>query len=427
MGQLMFAEMPLRDVMTGTSNLWDICAQFKDKIIKKPPHQRDLVWSQIQKGLWVERLRSNVPPVGSIVTYQLTEGSNRDVYLNDGFQRISTTLEYLYQPDVYGDIPEIAAAVVRKCAMPIQHRHYRTVTEALKDFQGLNLGTHLLPFDYCRGFLTYIPNYDQLEPILDKLHSIIPQSQGRVLMKSGRTNSQERTKNFLRHDYALFYRFISKRIDRPSYRVATGSVAAMLKQGNIIEMALADILTTMPLAEVEETLQMFEAHVKRETSTIENIWFAELGHSLSDTGINLTLFRWILECSIVRRHNQIGMRIWEEFVRGVLYESHGRSQVVHVQSHRAITFSLGNMTHLKSICEIMKSTFHDELCEKRKRPSGREYREGYDASHILPFAVFGDGPIIGEPASRNRSRGAKPIQEQLCHTHIEMLELRAAQ
>lgn len=411
--QLRFAEAPLRDVMTGTGNLYDMVYQFSKGIIKKPPHQRNLVWTVIQKIAWVERLRSDIPPVGTIVTYQVTSGHNRDIYLNDGYQRISTTLDYLSEPYKYdGDSAETAELVTRKCAMPIEHRHYPTVEFACSDFRGLNLGTGLLPFDYCRGFLCYIPNYETIESDLEQLHTIIPKHEAMIMGKNGRTNSDDRVKNFLRDDYALFYRFISNRTDVPQFKVATASVPNMLKSGNIIEKVLADYLQTMQPSAVKEAIHLFQQLVARETALIEDIWFDKLNHKRDEKGINSTLYRWILETAIIKRNCKIHQSIWEIFVEGLLNMSQGNSQLIDKeQPHPCVyTCSMGNLGHMKGICQAIGSNFYDELVQKRRRPSGRNFRIGRDASHVKPFSIYGDGEVFGEPAGRNQARGAAIVE-----------------
>lgn len=403
---------PLREQGHITSSLWEVVDQFRRGIIQKPPHQRDLIWNDFAKHRWISRLVDPCPPIGVIVTYQLLNGLDRTIYLNDGHQRISTTTAYLEDPLSFGHNEDTAEAIVRACTISLQHRHYENPMKALWDFQGINLGTNLTPLEFYKGLLTYIPNYDLLEPYINQVHEGVDKLAAKIIVAYVRGSARDRGHNFQRHDYAMFYRFISERRDAPDYRVATKSIMAAEKTGNIVEQLLADRLKDMSISEVKSAVTEFLRHIANETATVEQIWFDQLGHRTGD-GIVATLYRWIMECSILKRHNGIKNNVWESFMIALLRQSQGRARLIYTTNAgrgETCLFGLGSLKQIKMVSTILNVEFYNELQYNKPRRKNALTRPGYDSSHILPFRDFGDGITITESASKNRARGAKPME-----------------
>jgi hypothetical protein len=189
-------------------NLYDIVDQFRRGLLQKPPHQRAFIWPEDKRRDWVDRIRDSRKPVGVIVTYQVASDGHSPKLLNDGVQRISATLEYLQNPDKYGDDAETAEAYVRTAIMPVQHRVYDHHEDALVDFQQLNLGTHLTALEFCQGILTYMPRHHQWAPILEEISEIVSFNSNRIVFERYKQNRARKHRN-IRHDLALFHRFAS--------------------------------------------------------------------------------------------------------------------------------------------------------------------------------------------------------------------------
>lgn len=388
-------------------NLWEIVDLYRRHQILKPPHQRDLVWKDIKRRNWIKRLQDRKRPCGTVVTYQLTEGADACVYLNDGLQRISTTLEYIENPQNYGDSVDRAEKITRACTMTLQHRLYKTPEEAVITFQEVNLGTSLTPYEFFKGTLSYLPNHQGIDRALDKLHRLMPETQNKLIYC--RTKVQrERDHCFKRHDYLMLYRFISENKELSSYRVATKDTQ-QARLCPAIELMLVPMLKEMAQSELERNIGMLSELVKRETALMETIWFDQLGHP-SGSGISITLYRWILECAILRRNCNVSISAWEQFVYRLLDKGKGKAQVITDEGH--YTVGLGNPSHLKGVCDLIGSNFHDELMSRRKRPHS-SLRAGYDNSHIKPFSIYGNGETIPEPAGINRARGARSIEDKI--------------
>lgn len=393
-------------------SLWDIVDCYQRKTILKPPHQRDRVWDEDKKSAWVERLRSGKRPVGVIVTYQINDGHQNPTNLNDGYQRVSATLEYLENPEKYGDSPEDAERIVRSCIMPWQHRHYHDDDEALYDFQALNLGTALTAFEFYKGILTYMPGYSQWEPIISELHGVVPQNEPRVAMARYAVSREEQHKRW-RADFAMFHRFIDGSNTIMDYTVTEQRPRQNPEaRQQIVEWQLRETLKAMPIADGRDKLSGLQRLVDRETALMESIWYGNLGKNHA-IGMSPTLYRWILDVSVWKRNAGINQADWEDFVRRILDVSDGHSQLVCMKDDgrvdRKYTLNLARLTSLKGVCEVIGSNLYSLRPERRTKKI-KNLRSGYDESHVLPFSTNGNGETFPEPASRNRSRGARPVE-----------------
>lgn len=390
--------------------LYYIVDNYRRNIWLKPPHQRERVWSETQKHGWVERMQSGRSPVGVIVTYQIVgEGP---IYINDGFQRVSTTLEYLQMPDVYGDTPTEAERVIFACKMPHQHRLYRSHDDALVDFQLLNLGTHLTPYEFCKGILVYMPAYESWAALLASIHDLLPQGESRIASKRYKTGREEVHKR-MRHDYALFLRYLVRSTDLTDYQVTETKINPVdVSRHKVIEwqirMALED---TTPQA-AREHLGGLERLIERETALLETIWFDELKKSRG-SGISPTLYRWIMDVAVWRKNSNVPQEHWEQFLRKLLDVSNGLSQITRIDEtngklRNKYTLNLARLSSLKGVCDIIGSNLYSYRPQKRIRQLANT-RPGYDESHVLPFHANGNGDTFPEPAGRNRARGSKPV------------------
>lgn len=391
-------------------SMWSIVESYRRNFYLKPPHQRERVWDQDKVLGWISRLQNRrSQPVGVIVTYQIDEGKPSPIYINDGFQRISATVEYLDNPSRFGDTPNEAEQITRACKMPRQHRIYATQDEALLDFQQLNLGTALTALEFCRGVLTYMPRYLEWEVVLKDLHAILPAAESRVSSRRFKLSRENEHKN-LRLNFAMLHRFLSGSAELIDYNVSAQQIKPREITGKtVIEWQLRNILVSKDIADVQSALAKLSNLVDRETALMEEIWFGQMKKQRGQ-GLSPTLYRWLIDVAIWRRNAKIPQAVWEDFVSKVLVTSDGRSQIVHFGEQSRYTLNLARITTLKGVCRIVGSDMHDYRPTKRK-PALINLRDGFDESHMLPFAQYGNGETVAESAGRNRARGSRPIAD----------------
>lgn len=403
----------LSNVGESITSLFEIANQYKRGLLKKPVHQRDYVWTDDKKRGWISRIMNGLKPVGIILTYQLLTG-DPSKYLNDGFQRLQTTIELLDNPNKYGYSDKDVEFALLSCNMPIQHRHYKSHDEALIDFQQINLGTHLTPYEHCKGILTYMSNWETVDKMFERVFIEMLQNGARVVAQK-RDSKREQEHKMRRSNYALVLRFLrnDKVIARNEYKfVRVGQVTgADVANKKVIEWKLREFLETKTLDEIKSGIELFISHVERETALIETIWFEKLAKERG-SGLSITFYRWLIEASIWRRNNNIPINLWEKFVLEIIKSSNGSGQVYKKDLNGNLeytwTLGLGTIENIYTLAEQSAGiNFRDNDIGKRKA-SKTLSKKGYDNSHVLPFSEYGNGETFLEPASINRARGAKP-------------------
>lgn len=376
-------------------------------LIVHPPHQRDFVWTEEKKRAWIARI--TVPrekAVGCIVTYQIADGHDSPVYVNDGWQRLCATREFKADPTKYGISREDADIILSSYSITVQHRHYPSHVEALRDFQGLNLGTSLTPYEFYRGVFTNMPNYEALwRPIIDELHDAM-QHNARLCNKP----KAIQTHQLYRHDYALLHRFLADTSDLVSYeRLASLDVRPSLSP-KVVERRLCDLLLTMDPSDVSKQCRRLLQIVSEETALFEEVYTST--DDLHGKVMSHTLYRWLLDIAVWRRASQIPVARWETFVRRLIVWSEGTPSVRdYADEKRRMTIGLGQASNLRKVCAFIGSDLWEEL--PKRPPRSPLIRSGYDVSHVQPFSTHGNGATVPEPASLNRARGAKPMEGEL--------------
>lgn len=391
--------------------LSEVVDNFQRGIWIKPDHQRDFVWDDDKVQAWLDRIALAVrdrarKPVGVIVTYQIADGKPSPIYINDGSQRVQATLHGLLNPEKFGYSREKIEQIVRALRIPVQHRHYADQDAALQDFQLLNMGTALTPREMCKGILSNAPSYPLWGPMLERVHSLM-RTVGGGLVEMPSDNRKQRHK-WERHDFAMLVRWLSNEPLADFRGVGAAELTKrQIDDGRIIESVLRDHCSQKDPEELRRQVDMFVSHVHRQVALYREVWSGlQLPHG---TAISPTLFRWTVDISIWARKTQVPQTKWEEFVRLLLAHTKGVSVVQHPENTRTrVTLALGSAGKLKSVCSIIGSDMYEGR-DARKRNRGPRL-PGYDESHIAPFVTDGNGPTVLEPASRNRARGARPIE-----------------
>lgn len=399
---------PLKPAEDASTSLLHLITQLRAGRLVVPLHQRRSdAWDKRKKGSLIRRIQEGRRMVGVIITYQIVNG-NGLTFLNDGLQRLIAVLEYFDHPELYGDTKERATVILESYMVTVQHRHYASHDEALVDFQEVNQGSSLTPYEFCHGVLVYMPNYElQWRDLFDELHRVMDVESKKLTAKQrgGRRKQQEHESR--RHDLALLYRFATENRDLTRYWTARKQVNTNeVREHDVIEWRMREWCITAGIERSRQVMSLFIAHVQRETALIEDIWREQ--EPDINKGIAMALYRTLIDVSIWRRNVGKPFTLWEDFVRRMLRNTGGTGSVIDPSNPRRRQ-RCGNegLNGLKLFCDIIGSTLYLGAADKKSRSS--LIRPGRDESHLMPQSIFGDGPTMPEPAGRNRSRGAAPI------------------
>lgn len=400
-------EYPLVPVSNGREvPLLTLVDQLTDGRLQIPPHQRTArQWDSRKKSSFIRRIQDGRQCIGCILTYQI--GGRGIVYLNDGLQRLSTAREYLDNPLQYGDSIEKARDRLNCYSMVIQHRHYRNHDEALLDFQEINQGSHLTAFQFARGVLTYMKDYELYwKPFFEDLHLVLTR-QPVLLAKQRGGTTQESRDAYKRNDYALFYRFATGEKSLIRYWSGRKKLSASdVEDKSVLEWKLRIWCESTGIDIARKLLKRFEVMVTEETQLIMTLWKKE---EHQGKGIATLLYRGLLDIGIWRRNNDLPYDKWEDFVKKVLANSQGSGLLTDPNDRRRRPrFSQDSPNSLKSFCDAVGSDLYLGKGAARKETIPG-ILPGLDVSHVKPKSIYGDGDVFPEPAGRNRARGAQIV------------------
>lgn len=378
-------------------------------ILSKPKHQRDAdAWPMVKKRQFVEGLLKageGSHPCGVIVTYQVVskDGVASPEFLNDGLQRLTTLRELKGRPEDYALTRDAVENLLRGIRVSVQHRVYPSHYEAMIAFQQINYGSHLTAYEIGRGLFVYMDDFDAIwRPLLESIHQTMADAAARLRGRERKEKASEH--KHYRHNLALFHRFLTKEQRTVGYDdVGRAQIQDLLPTGKVIEQRLQAEFTERGSEEIAREIKSFAQFVKREVALIEQLRNEVLDHG---AGLQAGLWRWLLDFAVWRRNVKVPVEKQKEFVKAMLVASHGTARWADENGARAITVAASRLTLLPTLAMRLGI---EGLSDPPRRRSASNVREGYDESHIMPFATHGDGPVIAEPASLNRARGARPI------------------
>lgn len=404
------APSPINDCVMKFSQ---IMRDFDEGFVKIPVHQREPgAWDHRKQLEYIRRQLQadrNASPPGFFATYELVDHNNPPnavsaTYLNDGYQRLNTLLTLRAQPSAF-DLDVASVNKLLNQHISIQHRHYFSHEEAMRDFQLINNGTHLTSHELCTGYLQYMPDYDsRWEPLLEKVQRSVERSEIRlgIKMRQGKT-ARKRDHTRRRHTWSVFYRFLTNDTSVAPYAdVGATEVQSFIDSGKVIEILLRDRLLITP--DPEKMVAQFEDLVDRETATlIEHVReVLEPGATLASV-----THRWLLDLAVWRRTNNRPVALHLQFIDTLLTRTGGRGQWIQ-DGYDPVTLRYAFLGFLPKLAEMAGLPGFYEM--KRDKEL-RLLQPGYDHSHVEPFATHGNGPTVAEPAGPNRARGAQPMDD----------------
>lgn len=404
-------------------SVWRLAGLLDDytqKRLQGPMHQRDAdAWGIDKRREYVARLRRSAEgchPPGLFATYQVVD-VRRGVhpgptFLNDGLQRLTTLLDLMNNPSAYGMDDDGVGQLLQQNTS-VQHRHYVSHEEAMRDFQLINNGTQLTPLELCRGILRYAPRYEShWERLLGDVDDIISASESRLCRRTSKKNNREHEHKRKRHALALLHRYLTKDSSLRHYPdvQAKGIQRSIDRREPVVETLLVEHLEEIGPDEARRQVDVFRRFIESETATLESCMREVLD---SGEGLQPLTQRWLLDLSVWRKWRKVPVDEYRRFVIRQLEATKGASQWRHHESdgrERAVTLSYTHLGLLPTLARF--AGMPESFCERPGRRNGKKFKPGYDNSHVTPFSTNGDGPTFPEPASINRARGAEPVLDQ---------------
>jgi hypothetical protein len=374
---------------------------FQGGYLKIPSFQRDFVWIKSQILAWSKSIFEN-DPLGVIVTYQLSTDDplSSPMYLADGLQRLSATMEIAKNYHEYGFHSEQElAAFLHRFTITVQHKIYSDHGRALIAFHRLNAGTNLEPADYYKGLLT---TQCGGEEIYSAIVSVVDDIDKRWTHFQERPNKKA-TARYRRDALALFYQYVIKATTKQLWNV--GSLSIKGSVGGSVEELLGAYISSKPIADVFSEIDVFKRYLDMLAVEINEVLVEYRGHQAK---IRIGMFRPLLHYGIYHKNTKMPLRTYQKALGIIFQAAPGlNTQCAYPQGHPNISESL-RVDRISKLESIVKAYWPEyEASPKRKRRE--KLPPGYHHSHYLPFSKYGEGETFPEPALRNMARGAQPV------------------
>ena len=415
--QLGYGATKLLPSVAKLKDLRALYRQFAENGLRPAPHQREPRWTKIQIAGYIDSIKKCAVLPGCFETYQLkTQGENwafaggPTVWLNDGHNRLVAIHHFLTKPEQFGDTLSKAEYTLEATNVAVNHHHYNNHREAHTDFVLVNIGAVGTPYEQLRGLLFYMGDKEELwesyKNLFEQLHLEVDLQAARVAGRAA-TSTKARHRD-RRHDFGLFYRFMSEDAHKNNYGITlTGLRATDVLKGKLLEDRLVSVIKDISLSDLALYIEKFGRAIAHETATIKEIW-SPISNGAT---IQRLCYRYLLDVALWKRYARRSVNEWCDFLRLFLTNTGGTSVFWRDKEKTKRTLiSVGNLTTLDSFSRYTGGTFHEDK-PARARHKRDQVPAGYDISHKMPFSTHGEGATMIEAASINRARGAQPIDQ----------------
>jgi hypothetical protein len=392
--------------------------------IRIPDHQRGDCWPQDRRKAWIEDIRTMSLAPGMFVCYQL--GDDGTWWLNDGQQRLLATLHYYHNHEAYHDNIDTARERLRNCRQGLVVSNCETIEQAMIEFAKYQQITPMTRYESGAGSIKSDKMHKTIwERRIDQLNDIVWNAQARLTKRQNRDEAtiagRKRLHDNYRHHMALFLNYINEELK--TYDVTTHApyTPNEIIDGLYLEKKFINKLNAMGALEFDQVLKRFERFIDNTTSLLADAWkdcisSGDVRFDKQDNPIETLLvqmFRFALDIAIwAKVHNRKSKRLLA-FYRDILSESKGKNNFLNARTNTtAISWREDSgAAKIREIAHHLESDFFDVDDPKRLVRNTSQIHKGNDLSHINDFSNNGEGDVIIEPTSINRSRGANPIEE----------------
>lgn len=371
----------------------DIVADFRSKELVEPDYQREYVWGSKQAKHFLSRTKQLGHVLGVITTYRLLGGNTN--FLQDGLQRVTTLMRAIDSPAEYGLTKEDVDCI-RGAQVSQQSMIYESHDVARMDFQHLNSGVGLIPYEKYRGDLE---SDDQGKSLYAMLRAKVSELSVNLAGISRSTEfGRKKNGQLHRNSLGLFFQYVTRHTDTVLYAKSERSLDEQIERrvrqwldDNSIDWRLKVDGFVRMLERVNATLAEKTTAVesKRWDMTAVRAMYSAATYC-RNVGCTADVFDslvdWFVECSRSRKTWSARFEV----------DVNGEPTVVRM-----------DQVSLRWLDRVSESGGPDIAC--RKRTKRFVARAGYDESHVTPHADGGT-ETVSEPATANRARGRKPLE-----------------
>ena len=371
----------------------DIVQDYRVRDLIDPDYQREYVWSPKKAFHFLRRTISLEHVLGVITTYKLKGGSTK--FLQDGRQRITTLMRAIENPSLYGLTKE-DVLILQNANVSHQSMEYESHDDARLDFQHLNDGIGLVPYEKYRGDLERdIAGKEMYELIRVKLDDL---SVGMAGISRSSDHGRKKAGQLHRNSLGLFYQYASRHKEIQLYAKS--------------ERSLNDQIERRVRIWLDQNLSDWRSKADAFIQTIErvNAILRTKTDSHPAKRWDLTAVRALYSAHFYSKNNGLSsdffMSLVEWFVASNTLRKTWAARFEVVVHGQPVVVRMDQMS-LRWLERVKDAGGPAFVIPKRERRYIAQ--AGFEDSHIIPHADGGTETIV-EPAITNRARGRRPIE-----------------
>ncbi|NDC95032.1 DUF262 domain-containing protein [bacterium] len=370
----------------------DIVADYRTGELTNPDYQREYVWSLKKATHFLRRTKKLGHVLGVITTYRLSGGTTN--FLQDGRQRVTTLMRAIERPVDYGMAKEDVDAI-RLAQVSQQSMVYESHDEARLDFQHLNDGVGLIPYEKYRGDLECDEHGRSLyELVRTKVDDL---STGIAGISRSSEHSRKKAGQLHRNSLGLFFQYATRHRDLQLYAKS--------------ERNLNDQIERRVRSWLNEHLDGWRAKVDGFIRTLERV-NAVLRDKTKDHELrrwDMTAVRAMYAANVYCRNVGCTSDVFDALVAWFVASNANRKAWparFEVDVSGTPTAMRLDQVSLRWIERVAAAG--GPLALPMNRSKRIEAPAGYDESHVVPHADGGTETFV-EPSIANRARGRNVI------------------
>lgn len=408
---------PSRDLLVK-----DVLREIRSDELVNPFFQREFVWTARKQQEFIDYTLKTGQLSAPVHTYCVSGSLTR--YLKDGRQRLTTLQRAIENPTAFG-LTSTHAELLSNIGVHIMHRQHVDHNEAMIDFQNLNKGTGLLPYDLWRGELV---NTEVGKHVYAKVRSCVvhvtAKLAGKDVIKTDNMAAEggggrKRNGQLHRGALALFYMWAA---EKPT-------IDNILTHNNYDKAAQPEVLVAKlissknwTIADADREIQKFYDYLEAIVALVSRLVAARGGGFTEQNKLwEIQAVRAIFNAGVfIHLRDDVPKTLLADVVNWYLKHAAGfdtwisrfdyESRILPGQKEEC-RMSQHNLYWLREAAAVFGVDI-DRKRSKKKNKTGVRGKKGCDESHTTLPASEGGTETVVEDAITNRSRGAKPMTQR---------------
>jgi hypothetical protein len=373
----------------------DLVNQYASLELADPSYQRDYCWDLKRAKAFLDRTIELGHVLGIVTVYRILEGTTW--FIQDGKQRLTTLRKATENRAQYG-LSEDDLSRLKSCQVSQQAMEYKSHDEARRDFQLLNQGVQLIPYEKYRGDLEIDKNGQELyEYIRNSVETLSLVATGKSCTQ---TNNRKRQGQLHRNALALFFQFASGHEELSLYSKSEKKPDVQIERRTRAWLE-------KNLSQAKKQQELFVKNIEAVNAVLS--YCANRSAPNTHKQFEDNAVRAFYALRTYMRNIGAPASKFEDFVQW--YCNHCKklknwpSRFVVSEAGDEIRFDNTNLLWVEKCVQ-----YGAPSVSKIERTKRLVTRAGYEESHLVPHSVAGDEfPVIGEPSLVNRSRGARAV------------------